>query len=189
MGVLFDLARREPPWGRQRHPDWLVASRRMPEPVPRRPDEGPSEAQVPSSRRQRIRKSVESVFFERLSPERTRRATLFERLTVGRLDWDTIARLNRWLELLGRIATAVWVCLIAAIVLGVDVRDLVQGAVNSGEPLREVVVIAVIVPTLGFFLLHSTIGFLRWRLQRELWRRDVARIEGAASDPGLSRET
>ena len=143
---------------------------------------------VPRSRRHRIRKSVESVFVERLSPERTRRATLFERLTVGRLDWDTVARLNRWLELLGRIATVVWVCLIATIVLGLDVKDTVADALNSGEPVREALVIAVIVPTLAFFLLHSTIGFLRWRLQRELWRRDVTRIEGAASDPGLSQE-
>jgi hypothetical protein len=144
---------------------------------------------VPSSRRHRLRKRIESQFVERLSPERTRRATLFERLTVGRLDWDTVARLNRWLELLGRIATAVWVGLIATIVLGLDVRDVVEGAVNSGEPLREVLILAVIIPTLAFFLLHSTIGFLRWRLQRELWRRDVARLEGGiAAEPDLSGE-
>jgi hypothetical protein len=59
-------------------------------------------------RRRRLREGIESVFAERLSPERTRRSTLFERYTVGRLDWDTVARLNRWLELLGRIATVVW---------------------------------------------------------------------------------
>jgi hypothetical protein len=119
------------------------------------------------------------VFAERLSPERTRRSTLFERYTVGRLDWDTVARLNRWLELLGRIATVVWVALIATIVLGVDVRDSVEGLINSGQPLRKVVIVAVILPTLAFFLLHSMIGFLRWRLQRELWRRDVERLEAA----------
>jgi hypothetical protein len=62
------------------------------------------------------------VFAERLTPERTRRSTLFERHTVGRLDWDTVARLNRWLELLGRIATVVWVALIATIVRGLDDR-------------------------------------------------------------------
>jgi hypothetical protein len=131
------------------------------------------------SRRRRLREGLESAFAERLSPERTRRATLFEQQTVGRLDWDTVARLNRWLELLGRIATVVWAALIATIVLGVDVRDLVEGLINSGQPLRKVVIVAVILPTLAFFLLHSMIGFLRWRLQRELWRRDVERLEAA----------
>jgi hypothetical protein len=143
----------------------------MPEPVPGQP--------VEPSRRRRLREGIESVFAERLSPERTRRSTLFERYTVGRLDWDTVARLNRWLELLGRIATVVWVALIATIVLGVDVRDSVEGLINSGQPLRKVVIVAVILPTLAFFLLHSMIGFLRWRLQRELWRRDVERLEAA----------
>ena len=90
---------------------------------------------------------------------------------MGRLDWDTVARLNRWLELLGRIATVVWVGLIATIVLGVDVKDWVEEVINSGEPLQDVVIVALILPTLAFFLLHSTIGFLRWRLQRELWRQ------------------
>jgi hypothetical protein len=136
----------------------------MPEPVPRRT---------------RLRAGIESVFAERLSPERTCRATLFERLTVGRLDWETVARLNRWLELLGRIATVVWVGLIAIIALGVDVKDWVEELINSGEPLQDVVIVALIVPTLAFFLLHSTIGFLRWRLQRELWRRDVERLQAA----------
>jgi hypothetical protein len=143
---------------------------------------------VASPRRKRLRASVETLFAERLSPERTRRATWFERQTVGRLDWDTVARLNRWLELLGRIATAVWICLIATIVLGLDVKDLVEGLVNSGDALREVLLLAVILPTLAFFLLHSTIGFLRWRLQRELWRRDVARAQAAAAELGLTQE-
>ena len=125
---------------------------------------------------------IESVFAERLSPERTRRATWFERITVGRLSWDAITRLNRWLELLGRIATVVWAALIASIVFGLDVRDFVEEAINSGRPLRRVVIVAVIVPTLGFFILHSVIGFLRWRLQRELWRRDFTRLEAAAPD-------
>jgi hypothetical protein len=136
-----------------------------------------------STRRQRLRSGIESVFAERLSPDRTRRATWFERMTVGRLSWETVARLNRWLELLGRIATVVWAGLIASIVLGLDVRDLVEGAVNSGRPLQDVVIIAVIFPTLAFFVLHSVIGFLRWRLQRELWRRDVTRLGDAGPDP------
>lgn len=133
----------------------------------------------PAPRRTRLRAGIESAFAQRLSPERTRRATIFERRTAGRLDWDTVARLNRWLELLGRIATVVWAGLIATIVLGLDVKDLVQELINSGEPLSDVVIVALILPTLAFFLLHSTIGFLRWRLQRELWRRDVERLESA----------
>ena len=133
----------------------------------------------PAPRRTRLRAGIESAFAQRLSPERPRRSTLFERHTVGRLDWDTVARLNRWLELLGRIATVVWVGLIATIVLGVDVKDWVEEVINSGEPLQDVVIVALILPTLAFFLLHSTIGFLRWRLQRELWRRDVERLESA----------
>jgi hypothetical protein len=37
--------------------------------------------------------------------------------------------------------------------------------------------VAIIVPTLLFVAARSAIGFARWRLQRELWRRDVARLE------------
>jgi hypothetical protein len=129
------------------------------------------------SRRARLRAGIETVFAERLSPERTREPTLFERLTVSRLDWNTVARLNRWLELLGRIATVVWVGIVATIVLGLNVKSLVEDLFNSGKPVKEVLLIAVIVPTLAFFLAHSTIGFLRWRLQRELWRRDVERLQ------------
>jgi hypothetical protein len=135
---------------------------------------------VERPRFERVRAASAAIFAEVLSPERTRRATWFERLTVQRLSWETIARLNRWLELLGRIASVVWFILVALIVLGLNVRDTVEGLINSGQPLRDVLVIALIVPTLAFFLLHSLVGFLRWRLQRELWRRDVARLEAGA---------
>ena len=134
------------------------------------------------TRRQRVRMGIETVFAERLSPERTRRATWFERQTVGRLEFDTIARLNRWLELLGRIATFVWVAIIATIVLGVNLRDEVESVLNSGRPLRYVAILTVVLPTVVFFLLHSVIGFLRWRLQRELWRRDVDRFEAGMAE-------
>ena len=134
------------------------------------------------TRRQRVRMGIETVFAERLSPERTRRATWFERQTVGRLEFDTIARLNRWLELLGRIATFVWVATIATIVLGVNLRDEVESVLNSGRPLRYVAILTVVLPTVVFFLLHSVIGFLRWRLQRELWRRDVDRFEAGMAE-------
>ena len=143
-------------------------------------------AQFESTRTQRLRAGIQTVFAQRLSPERTRRASWFERQTVGRLAFDTIARLNRWLELLGRIATAVWVAMIATIVLGVDVKDEVESVLNSGRPLKYVAVFALVVPTVVFFLLHSIVGFLRWRLQRELWRRDVERLDAASADPELS---
>jgi hypothetical protein len=137
---------------------------------------------VSAPRSRKLRDGIQSVFAERLSPERTRAPTLFERLTVGRLGWDTITRLNRWLELLGRIATVVWAGLIASIVLGLDVQQLVEDAINSGRAVREAVVVAILIPTAAFFLAHSLIGFLRWRLQRELWRRDVARLERAGRE-------
>jgi hypothetical protein len=129
-------------------------------------------------RSQRVRASVQRVFAERLSPERTRHASLLERQTVGRLDWQTIERLNRWLELLGRIATIVWAAFVAVIVLGFDVRDTVEDVVNGGDPVRAALFLAILAPTIVFFLAHSAIGYMRWRLQRELWRRDVQRLTG-----------
>jgi hypothetical protein len=144
-------------------------------------------AQPQPTRRQRLRAGIETAFAQRLSPQRTRRASWFERQTVGRLEWETIARLNRWLELLGRIATVVWAAIIATIVLGVDPKDEVEAVLNSGRPLRYVAILALVLPTVVFFLLHSVIGFLRWRLQRELWRRDVERLDAGGADPALSR--
>jgi hypothetical protein len=143
-------------------------------------------AQPQPSRGRRLRSGIQSAFVQRLSPEQTRRASWFERQTVGRLGWNTIARLNRWLELLGRIATFVWVAIVATIVLGVNLRDEVESVLNSGRPLRYVAILTLVLPTVAFFLLHSTIGFLRWRLQRELWRRDVERLETGGDDPALS---
>jgi hypothetical protein len=143
-------------------------------------------AQPQRTRRQRLRAGIEAGFAQLLSPERTRRASWFERQTVGRLEWDTIARLNRWLELLGRIATVVWAAIIATILVGVDLRNEVESVLNSGRPLRWVAILTLVLPTVVFFLLHSVIGFLRWRLQRELWRRDVARLEARAADPEVS---
>ena len=136
-----------------------------------------------ASRSRRLRARLSGEFASRLSPERTRRATLFERLTVRRLQWETITRLNRWLELLGRIATYVWAALIALIVLGLDLKEAVEDVFNSGEPVREALLLAALAPTLAFFLAHSAIGFARWRLQRELWRRDVERLRSAPEAP------
>jgi hypothetical protein len=113
----------------------------------------------------------------RVSPERTRRATLFERLTVSRLSWNAVVRLHRWLELTGKLATGVWVAFIASILLGLDFKDVVRHALNSGAPLQSAAALAIVIPTVVFLVARSSIGFARWRLQRELWRRDVLRLE------------
>jgi hypothetical protein len=110
---------------------------------------------------------------ERLSPERTRQATLLERLTVQRLSWDQLVRLHRYLELTGKLATAVWVAFLATVVLGVDWKSAVEHTVNSGKPVKAAIAIAILLPTLLFVAVRSMVGFARWRIQRELWRRDV----------------
>ena len=126
----------------------------------------------------RLRRRIAAAIASRVSPERTRRATLFERLTVQRLPWDTVVRLNRYLEVTGKLATAIWVAFIGSVVFGVEWKDIVEDAVNSGRPLENALLFAVGVPTAVFLLTRSMIGFARWRLQRELWRRDVERLSG-----------
>jgi hypothetical protein len=113
---------------------------------------------------------------EKLSPEGTRRPTLFERYTVQRLPWRWLVRLNRWFAVLGKTATFVYCTVIAAFVVGLDPREVVRAAVNSGKPLEHVVALSVVLVTLIFILARSLLGWLRWKLQRELWRRDVERL-------------
>jgi hypothetical protein len=138
-------------------------------------------APTPNGLRRRIAAAIAS----RVSPERTRRATVFEQLTVQRLPWDTVVRLNRYLEVTGKLATAIWVAFIASVVFGVDWKELVEDAVNSGRRLENALLLAVGLPTAVFLLARSAIGFARWRLQRELWRRDVKRLSGTGdSRPG-----
>ncbi len=119
-----------------------------------------------------------------MSPEATRKATLMERHTVERLGWSRLVRLHRWLELSGKITSVLWAGFMATVLLGVEWRDLVESAVNSGRPVRGAIVVVLVVPTLLFVAAHSSIGFARWRLQRELWRRDVQRLsaEGYESE-------
>lgn len=130
----------------------------------------------------RLRGRIAAAIAARVSPERTRRATLFERLTVQRLPWNTVVRLNRYLEVTGKLATAIWVVFVASVVFGVEWKDVVEDAVNSGKPLENALLFAVALPTAVFLLARSMIGFARWRLQRELWRRDVQRLGGAGQD-------
>jgi hypothetical protein len=113
---------------------------------------------------------------ERLSPERTRRATLFERLTVRRVGWEQLVRLNRYLEFVGKLATVLWLAFLVMAVLGVDLRDAVEDTVNSGKPVEAAIVLAVAAATFVFVAVRSLVGFARWRIQRELWRRDIERL-------------
>jgi hypothetical protein len=124
-----------------------------------------------------LRARLEAAVGARLSPERTRRATLLERLTVQGLGWDQLVRLHRYIELLGKLATVVWVGFIASLVLGFDWKGTVNDTLNSGDPIAGALLLAIAVPTLVFVAARSMLGFARWRLQRELWRRDVARLE------------
>jgi hypothetical protein len=115
-----------------------------------------------------LRARLEAAVSARLSPERTRRATLFERLTVQRLGWDQLVRLHRYIELLGQLATVVWVGFIASLVLGFDWKGTVNDTLNSGDPIAGALLLAIAVPTLVFVAARSMLGFARSRLQREL---------------------
>jgi hypothetical protein len=128
----------------------------------------------------RLRDRVAAAIAARVSPERTRRATLFERLTVQRLSWDAVVRLNRYLEVTGKLATGVWVVFVGSLIIGWDWRDALETAINSGQPLENALLLAIVLPTLVFLAARSVIGFARWRLQRELWRRDVQRLSERA---------
>ena len=117
-----------------------------------------------SGRARRLAARLDGVIAQRLSPERTRRATLLERITVQRLSWEVVVRLHRWLELLGKLATVVWVGFVASVVLGVNWKSVVEHAINSGRPVAGALAVAIIVPTLLFVAARSAIGFARWRL-------------------------
>jgi hypothetical protein len=122
--------------------------------------------------------------FHALSPEWTRRSTRIEAWTVGRLSWEWLVRLNRWLEILGRLATLAYVVFAATIVFGVDWKSVVEELVNSGRPVRGAIALVIVIPTLLFVALHSLTGYGRWRVQRELWRRDVERLRQGEGDAG-----
>jgi hypothetical protein len=123
-----------------------------------------------------LRARLGAAFKGRLSPEHTRRATLFERLTVQRLSWDALVRFHRYLELVGKLATAIWVGFVCSVLLGVNWKFVVEDVFNSGTRIKHAVVLAILLPTLVFLVARSAVGFARWRVQRELWRRDVRRF-------------
>ncbi|HEY3185994.1 MAG TPA: hypothetical protein VGJ70_00875 [Solirubrobacteraceae bacterium] len=123
-----------------------------------------------------LRRRLVGTLTRHVSPERTRRATLLERLTVRRLSWEWLVRLNTYLQLLGKLATALWVVFVASVAFGVDWRQLLEQAVNSRNPVQGAITLVLVLGTLAFVAVRSLIGFARWRLQRELWRRDVERL-------------
>jgi len=55
----------------------------------------------------------------------------------------------------------------------------VTASLNSGTPIEGAFTLAILIPTLVFLAARSMLGFARWRLQRELWRRDVERLTSA----------
>ena len=124
---------------------------------------------------------VTSAIEAKLSPEGTRRPTLFETFTVRRLPWPWLVRLNTWLSALGKVATAIYCLVIAAFVIGLDFRDAVERALNSGKTIEHAFVLAILLPTVVFLLARSVLGWMRWKVQRELWRRDVERLGGMIS--------
>ena len=126
-----------------------------------------------------LRARLGAAFAAHLSPERTRRATLFERRTVQRLSWDALVRIHRNLELVGKLATAIWIAFVASVLLGVNWKLVVEDVFNSGRRITDAFVLSLLVGTGVFLLARSTVGFLRWRVQRELWRRDVERFAEA----------
>jgi hypothetical protein len=87
-------------------------------------------------------------------------------------------RVHRWLELAGKLATVVWIVFVGSVVLGVNWKHVVEQAINSGRPVAGALTVAIVVPILLFVAARSAIGFARWRLLRELWRHDVAGLEG-----------
>jgi hypothetical protein len=136
---------------------------------------GPAVAETEQQKRTRRARIAARVRHEiaAISPERTRAASWVERMTVQRLSWSQVVKLNRILEVLGRLTTVVYCIFIVTLVLGVDWKHGVQETFNAGEPVKGVLAFVLVVPTLIFVALHSITGYGRWRLQRELWRRDV----------------
>jgi hypothetical protein len=141
---------------------------------------GAPAAEVPS---RPLHRRVQTAVGTRLSPEGTRNPTRMERLTVRRLSWSRIVRLNIYLEIAGRAATGLWIVFLVTVFFGIHWKEVVRDAVNSGRPVQGALALVLLVPTLLFVAGRSAVGFARWRLQRELWRRDVERLTETPPPP------
>ena len=131
-----------------------------------------------------LREHVAAVIARRVSPDRTRAATRLERLTVARLSWATLVRLNAALEIVGRAATVIWAGVIAAAVIGLRWRNALESALHEGRPVRAIVALALLLAIGVLVAVHSLLGFARWRIQRELWHRETA----STASPGARTE-
>ena len=61
-----------------------------------------------------------------------------------------LVRLNAWLSALGKVATTIYCGVIAALVIGVDLRPTRAGsALNSGRPIEHAFVLAILLPDGG----------------------------------------
>jgi hypothetical protein len=58
-----------------------------------------------------------------------------------------------------------------------QLRARLEAALSARLSPERTLVLAILLPTLVFVAARSMLGFARWRLQRELWRRDVERLE------------
>jgi hypothetical protein len=54
-------------------------------------------------------------------------------LTVQRLSWDGVVRLNRYLALTGKLATGNWVAFVCSLVVGVDWKHVAEETINAGN--------------------------------------------------------
>jgi len=90
--------------------------------------------------------------------------------------WENVVWLNRVLEFAGSTATVLWIAFLTSLALGVDWEATVEHAINSGRPVEAAVALAIVLPTVLFLLMRSLVNAARWRLHRELWRRDVERL-------------
>jgi hypothetical protein len=133
-----------------------------------------------TSRREALTRRSYELLTRKLTPEGTRKATTFERLTVGRLSWDRLVAVNRALRLLGWLTYGLLYGFMACALVGLNLKAEAESALNSGRPREGALAIAILVPALLLIALRSSIGFLRWRVQRELWRRDVAELTRTA---------
>lgn len=112
----------------------------------------------------------------RFTPEGTRAASLVERVALGRLSARAVARLNAALEMIGELATWLLIGIFAAALFGLDWRGKIESSFNQGEPIQHAVTIGILLSVLSLVALRSVIGAFRWRIQRELWRRDAAAL-------------